>query len=110
MQVEMIEFGQLPNFTMLEKLSMLKELLQENTCKVKFTKVDGTERELICTLNHNILEDKGGNVIKQIFFGDSYKRKTPEETGALPVYLPQTNEWRSFRVDNVISIEVCDEA
>lgn len=102
MQVEMIEFGQLPNFTMLEKLSMLKELLQENTCKVKFTKVDGTERELICTLNHNIL--------KETVFSDGQKRKTPEETGALPVYLPQTNEWRSFRVDNVISIEVCDEA
>ena len=102
MQVEMIEFGQLPSFTMLEKLDMLKEMLQENTCNVKFTKVDGTEREFICTLNHNIL--------KETFSGDSHKRKTPEETGVLPVYLPQTNEWRSFRVDNVISIEVCNEA
>jgi len=102
MQVEMIEFGQLPNFTMLEKLSMLKELLQESTCNVKFTKVDGTERELICTLNPDIL--------KETVFSDSQKRKTSEETGVLPVYLPQTNEWRSFRVDNVISIEVYDEA
>jgi hypothetical protein len=102
MQVEMIEFGQLPNFTMLEKLDMLKELLQESTCNVKFTKVDGTERELICTLNPDIL--------KETVFSDSHKRKTPEETGVLPVYLPQSNEWRSFKIDNVISIEVCDEA
>lgn len=103
MEIEKIEFGALPGFDMIEKLSVARALLKEEVCKIKFTKVDGSEREMVCTLKADLLPEAFES--KQ-----PSNRKPVEETGVLPVFLPEQNEWRSFKVDNLISLEVCDEA
>ena len=103
MEIEKYEFGHVPGFDMIEKLNIARDILNEEVCKVKFIKVDGSEREMVCTLRPDLLP--------QITEAkEPSNRKPVEETGVLPVFLPEQNEWRSFKVDNLISIEVCDEA
>lgn len=102
MEIEMIEFGTLPEFNTFEKRSMLNELLQSNICLVKFTKIDGSERQMVCTLKNDLLP------IKLTEF--TSKKRLSEEAGVLPVYSLENKGWRSFKIDNVISIEVYDAA
>jgi hypothetical protein len=72
----------------------LKGLLNERDVRVMFTKKDGTEREMLCTLAESkIPEDQkpkteGGN------FSDEAQR----------VFDLEKQEWRSFRWDSVINI------
>lgn len=74
------------------------EALQTHKCVVKFTKVDGTIREMPCTLREDIVP--------------KYERKTPakDATGksqnTLSVWCLDKNEWRSFRVDNVLELRL----
>lgn len=103
MDIEKIEFGAEPNFTTYERLSLLNELLTSNICRVKFMKVDGTEREFVCTLMKEHLPVKDESTVQ----GKIVEKKT---SAVMFVFLPQENVWRSFRVDNVISIEVASEA
>ena len=74
------------------------EALSAHKCIVKFTKVDGTVREMPCTLREDIVP--------------KYERKTPakDATGkpqnTLSVWCLDKNEWRSFRVDNVLELRL----
>ena len=72
------------------KDEMLTELRQR-ICHVRFKKADGTERDLVCTLN-NIPED-----LKPLGTGSN----GPEDQ--IRVLDTEINEWRSFKVDSVIS-------
>ena len=69
--------------------------LRRGILNVIFTKTDGTERKLVCTLSEDkIPEDK-----------------RPKGTGktnhdvALPVFDMENNAWRSFRWDSVQKID-----
>lgn len=95
MEIEMIEFGSLPDFSIDEKHSMLIDFLKDNICTVKFKKINGDERVMNCTLAKQYLPEsyQESQAINDI--------KT-----SIPVYLPQEQCWRSFRVDNVISLTV----
>lgn len=66
--------------------------------KVKFTKTDGTVREMICTLQES--------------FTIPYEKKTdkqkPENNDILAVWDVEKHAWRSFRVDSIISAEVVE--
>ena len=72
----------------------LKKQLMFDKTKVVFTKKDGTEREMICTINHHYIPDE----------------KQPKGLGkaksedALAVFDIELNEWRSFRYDAVKSV------
>lgn len=75
----------------------LKALLRENAVTIVFTKKDGTDRELLCTLS----EDK----IPQEFAPkseNSLDRARSED--ALAVYDLEKGDWRSFRYDSVKEI------
>ena len=73
----------------------LKGVLHDDVCKdlcVTFTKKDGTEREMYCTLAESkIPVDKRPKEASTTSTGGS----------ALRVFDTVTNEWRSFRWDSI---------
>ena len=74
--------------------------LKNSKMKVVFTKKDGTTRTMICTTNINFIpEEKHPSGIKEI----------KENTSIKKVYDLEKNDWRSFRIDSIISIEKIDE-
>lgn len=84
-----------PKTTMRIVMSDILDELRRGVCRVVFTKKDGTERTMNCTLmKDSIPEDKvptGG--IKQL------------SEDVFRVFDVDINEWRSFRKDSVISFE-----
>ncbi len=90
-------------FTTIEGQEWLKGLLHDelttNLC-VTFTKKDGTEREMYCTLAESrIPADKQPK--------SGVEETTNSKTGgsALRVFDTVTNEWRSFRWDSIKRVE-----
>ena len=74
----------------------LSETLQTGIHTVTFTKVDGTERSMPCTLDPTILPTIEVTEEKKV------PRKLNPDT--MRVYVTDINEWRSFRIENVISV------
>lgn len=74
----------------------LLELLRAGEVKVTFTKTDGTEREMACTL-------KEGVVVP-------YEKKTERvkkvNDDVVPVWDIEEQAWRSFKLSTVIGINV----
>ena len=66
--------------------------LQQNTMRITFTKVNGDERIMDCTLQEHMIPETSGS-----------NRKENEEV--LPVLDINKGEWRSFRVDSVTKVE-----
>lgn len=70
-------------------------LLREGPVTVVFTKKDGTERKMTCTLNENSIPSE----------------KTPKNTGkaqseeAIAVFDLEKEDWRSFRWDSLKKFE-----
>jgi hypothetical protein len=75
----------------------LKKLLQEKTMSVLFTKKDGTQRAMLCTLmsEHLPLVDKQE--------GDEVKKERKESDTSIRVWDLEKKDWRSFRIDSVVS-------
>ena len=69
----------------------LIEALKAHKCIVKFTKVDGTVREMPCTLREDIVPK---------YEHKTEKPKKPNDQ-VLSVWCTDVNAWRSFRVDSV---------
>jgi hypothetical protein len=73
----------------------LKGLLREREVTIFFTKKDGSEREMLCTLSENKIPSE----------------KTPKNSGksksddALAVFDVKKSDWRSFRWDSVKKVE-----
>lgn len=77
----------------------LATTLQENECKVTFTKKDGTPRVMYCTLHPSFLPPAK----KEDPLSQKKVRALNEEV--VVVYDTQSEGWRSFRVDSVLSFE-----
>lgn len=75
--------------------SKILELLQQHNCEVTFKKVDGELRVMPCTLRSEALPTKPVT--------ESTRTKTPVP-GVISVWSLDRREWRSFRVNNVISV------
>lgn len=73
----------------------LKSQLKESTLIVTFTKKDGTERVMRCTLQPHLLP-----LVEQT---EKSTRKSPENT--IAVYDLDNQGWRSFIVNNVTKVE-----
>lgn len=72
------------------------EALKKGRVNVTFTKKDGTERKMICTLQ----EDR----IPPVFLNgtEQFEYKTRKQNlDVIPVFDLDIQEWRSFRVDSV---------
>ena len=79
----------------------LRTLLVENECVVEFTKVNGETRSMPCTLNPHIVPPEP----KVLAEGEVTKVKK-ENLDVMNVWCLDKNEWRSFRIANVISAKV----
>jgi hypothetical protein len=77
----------------------LKDILTVTEVTVTFTKVDGTERVMRCTLETNKLPPV---VIKE----DAKPRKQSDTTKALRVFDVEKQEWRSFTIKNIKRIQL----
>ena len=77
----------------------IKNVLSHNKAKVTFIKADGTEREMICTLDMNQIPSD--NHPKS-----SNQDVTKANRDVIKVFDLEINQWRSFRVDSVKSISV----
>lgn len=77
----------------MDNKSEIIESLKNSICKVVFTKVNGEERTMSCTLNEDILPE----VVKEI------EEKAPREKSkdALAVWDTDKGAWRSFRWDSL---------
>lgn len=76
----------------------LVDILSQGICELTFTKVDGTERTMPCTLHPDILPKVELNEDKKM------TRKVNLDT--LRVFVTDINEWRSFRVANFKTIRL----
>ena len=83
------------NFTTEDAKNQIIHELRRGIMNVVFTKADGTERKLICTLSEDRIPAD----------------KMPKGTGktktdvALPVFDMENNAWRSFRWDSVQKVD-----
>ena len=74
--------------------NILLEALTKHECTVTFTKINGETRVMPCTLKEDLVpkqEPKG--------------TKKPNEA-VVSVWCLDKREWRSFRVDNVVDLEI----
>jgi len=69
--------------------------LQKRTMRITFTKVNGEERVMDCTLQEHMVPPTNPD-----------NRK--ENETVLPVWDINKGEWRSFRVDSVTNIELLE--
>ena len=74
----------------------IEEALRANVAEVKFTKSDGTERIMKCTLREDL-------IVPYVKKTDRVKQAN---TDIVPVFDVEKNEWRSFKVDAVQSISL----
>ena len=74
------------------KRDILIKNLQKKVMKITFTKVNGEERIMDCTLQEHMIP-----------LTDVNNRKENEEV--LPVFDINKGEWRSFRLDSITNIE-----
>ena len=84
---------ELQGTTATERRRWLSELLKTGTYTVTFTKVDGSTRDMPCTLQDNLLPTRA--------FAESRREPNPE---TLSVWCVDAEAWRSFRVMNVTAV------
>ena len=78
----------------------LTGLLRENVATITFTKVNGTERVMRCTL----LSDYVPNSVKSN--GEMILEKSPKNDNNVSVWDIDANGWRSFRVGSIKSVSI----
>lgn len=72
----------------------LKTTLLGGVCDVRFTKVDGTIREMRCTLKSDLVPAT-----------ESSDKERKVNESVLPVWDLDKEGWRSFRVDSVLDVQ-----
>lgn len=80
----------------------LKEILENNVATVIFTKVNGEERTMNCTLLTEYIPTQQE---KQLLT-ESVSPVKKENDNVLSVWDTDVNAWRSFRVDSIKSFSV----
>jgi len=75
----------------------LVEGLKKNVMRITFTKLNGDERVMLCTLHDSILPEQPISEIK--------KKVNPD---TLSVWDLDNNGWRSFRLDSIKEMKVVE--
>ena len=84
----------------------VKSLLQKSTITVTFVKADGTDREMLCTLNWDFIPSAAiipSSPVDGIVKESKKPRKEPDPH-SLRVFDLEKQEWRSFRFDRLKKI------
>ena len=83
-------------FDLTERRGIISDFFkQHKELVVEFTKLDGSIRTMPCTLHPDLLP--------QVVVTEGKKKKEPKPE-VMSVFCTDKQEWRSFRVDNVISV------
>lgn len=82
-----------------EKRKEISAMLHSNICEITFTKVNGEQRVMPCTLKEGVVP-----VIERKE-GSTAKKHSPD---TMSVFCTDKREWRSFRVANVTNVRVID--
>ena len=82
--------------------NILLEALKKHECTVTFTKVNGETRVMPCTLKEDVIPKPPADVASK----STVKRH--ENQNVVSVWCTDKREWRSFRVDNVLDLEIKD--
>ncbi len=82
---------------MTKKREVLVEGLKRNLMKVVFTKVNGEERIMNCTLHESVLPEST--------ITESTKKVNPD---TISVWDIDNNGWRSFRIDSIKEVKVVE--
>ena len=82
-----------------ERNRWLRGILSKNTHEVTFTKINGETRVMPCTLDPARLDRLPNSQLREV------KANREAKPDTLSVYCTDKNEWRSFRVMNLISIK-----
>ena len=85
------------------KRELYKQCLQKGVVEVEFTKVNGEHRVMPCTLNEQLIPPAPVKVLKE---GEVPKPPRKENPEVIRVFCTDKQEWRSFRIDSVISIKL----
>jgi hypothetical protein len=97
----MIEFNK---ETAEQRRQVLSEQLTSGIAEVTFTKVDGTVRTMPCTLDSSIIPVAPVHVTNTDNPVDFPKAKKVNPL-VMSVWCTDKSEWRSFRLENVISVK-----
>jgi len=78
------------------------EILHKGPCNVSFNKVSGERRDMYCTLDHALIP-----AAKDVGTNEAFNSKKIREINenVVVAYDLNKNDWRSFRVENLISIK-----
>lgn len=82
---------------MTKKRAILVEGLKRNVMRVTFTKVNGDERVMRCTLHDSVLPEQNISEIKK-----------KENQDVLSVWDLDNSGWRSFRLDSIKEMKVVE--
>jgi len=80
---------------------MLKTMLKQHVVVVTFTKKDGSERIMNCTLQEDLIPIK---VVSESANTSNVTIRTVNDD-VVPVYDIDAKDWRSFRWDSVKSVQ-----
>jgi hypothetical protein len=78
----------------------IKSLLHKSSITVTFVKADGTDREMLCTLDPELLPPSPTGPVDGIVKESKKPRKEPDPH-SLRVFDVEKQEWRSFRFDRL---------
>lgn len=81
----------------------LRKILIDDVVKVTFTKVSGDKRVMKCTLQEQFLP-------AQVDLEETIQKKREKSDTNMSVWDIEAKGWRSFRIENLISVEVNDHA
>jgi hypothetical protein len=73
---------------------LLIEALSNHECTVTFTKVNGETRVMPCTLKEDLVPKQEPKGTKK------------SNDAVVSVWCTDKKEWRSFRVDNVVNLQI----
>ena len=79
-----------------EHREFLSNLLHTGIFNVTFTKVNGDTRIMPCTLKPELLPT--------VVISEEVKKEKKINPDVMSVFCIDKNEWRSFRIENIISI------
>ena len=83
---------------MTKKREVLVEGLKRNLMRVVFTKVNGEERTMLCTLHESVLPEP---------ILSAPTRKENKDT--ISVWDTENDDWRSFRMDSIKEVKVVED-
>lgn len=90
---------------MIYKRDDLLKDLRGNVIEVHFTKVNGENRLMRCTLQSHLLPEAYRQNPVEVQEENNFHNKNPDVIAAWDV---QSAGWRSFRIDSVIYAQVID--